>query len=307
MDIGAAVKKGQVLAELDVPDIQDQLLQGQATANQTNAQIVQAQTQLKLAKITNDRFSALGPSGVVTKQEVDQYQAGYEAQQANVAAVQAAHGSALANVRRIGDLRNFATLVAPFDGVITERTAQVGQLVTSGTNEGLPLFKVAEVDVVRVFVNVPQLYAEGIVVGMDAPTTVREKPGRVFAGKVTRTAHELDTATRTLLTEIDIANTDDALTAGMYAQVTFHMSGATPFLVVPATAVLIDAGGTRAAVVKDGVLHWQEVEVEADFGNQIALAKGINEGDAVVVAPSDRLPEGVHVATNEEPKKKAGD
>ncbi len=136
---------------------------------------------------------------------------------------------------------------------------------------------------------------------MTRPPGVREKPGRVFAGKVARTAHELDTATRTLLTEVDIPNADDALFAGMYAQVTFHLSGATPFLIVPATAVLIDAGGTRAAVVKDGVLHWKTVEVESDFGNQIALSKGIEEGDDVVVAPSDRLPEGVHVAASVAP------
>jgi RND family efflux transporter MFP subunit len=299
VDIGAPVKKGDVLAVLEVPDIEDQLLQGQATASETNAQIHQAQTQLKLARITNDRYSSLGPSGVVTKQEVDQYQAGYEAQKANVAAVEAAHGSALANVRRLGDLKGFANLLAPFDGVVTARTAEVGQLVTSGTSAGLPLFKVAEVDTVRVFVNVPQLYASGITVGMDAPTSVREKPGRVFAGRVARTAHELDTATRTLLTEVDIPNPDDALFAGMYAQVSFHMTGATPFLVVPATAVLIDAGGTRAAVVKDGVLHWKQVEVESDFGTQIAISTGVAEGDVVVVAPSDRLAEGVSVTTNE--------
>ncbi len=299
VDIGAPVKKGDVLAVLEVPDIEDQLLQGQATASQTNAQILQAQTQLKLAKITNDRYSSLGPSGVVTKQEVDQYQAGFEAQQANVAAVQAAHGSALANVRRLDDLKGFANLLAPFDGVVTARTAEVGQLVTSGTSAGLPLFKVAEVDTVRVFVNVPQLYAGGITVGMDAPTSVREKPGRVFAGKVARTAHELDTATRTLLTEVDIPNPDDALFAGMYGQVSFHMTGATPFLIVPATAVLIDAGGTRAAVVKDGVLHWKQVEVESDFGTQIAISTGIAEGDLVVVAPSDRLADGVRVTTTD--------
>src|SRR5580692_7473420 len=159
VDIGAHVKKGQVLVELDVPDIDEELRQAQAAANQTRAGIAQSKTQLELARTTNARYGALGPSGVVSQQEVDQYQAGYDAQHSNVAAAEAAHGSALANVRRLEDLKSFGVIVAPFDGVVTLRTAEVGQLVTSGTGMGQALFKVAEGDTVRVFVNVPQLYA----------------------------------------------------------------------------------------------------------------------------------------------------
>jgi len=298
-DIGAHVKRGQVLAELEVPDIDKELRQAQATARQTHAQIRQAETQLELAKITNQRYSALGPSGVVTQQEVDQYRAGYYAQQANVAAAEAAHGSALANVERLQDLKSFGVIVAPFDGVVTARTAEVGQLVMAGTGSGKPLFKVAEVDTVRVFVNVPQLDAAGITVGMDAPTTVREMPGRTFEGKVARTAHELDVGTRTLLTEVDIPNPDDSLLAGMYGQVSFHITGQGDALLVPATAVLIDARGTRVAVVHDGALSWRRVAIEGDLGDRLAISTGLAEGDVVVAAPSDRLLEGMRVRSDE--------
>jgi membrane fusion protein, multidrug efflux system len=295
VDIGARVEKGQVLAELEVPDIDEELRQATALANQSRAGIAQAKTQLELARTTNVRFGALGPSGVVSQQEVDQYQAGYDAQQSNVVAAEAAHGSALANVQRLRDLKDFGVLVAPFDGVVTERTAEVGQLVTSGTTTGHPLFKVAEVDVVRVFVNVPQLYSADIHVDMEAKATVRERPGMTFEGRVARTANELDLATRTLLTEVDIPNPDGALIAGMYAQVTFHMTGHKELLVVPAAAVLIDAEGTRAALVRDGAISWRMVQIERDLGDKVALSAGLAEGDVLVAVPSDRLSEGMRV------------
>jgi RND family efflux transporter MFP subunit len=295
VDIGAHVKKGQVLVELDVPDIEEELRQAQGVTHQTRAGIAQAKTQLELARTTNARYTALGPSGVVSQQVVDQYRAGYDAQQSNVVAAEATHGSALANVRRLEDLKSFGVIVAPFDGVVTQRTAEIGQLVTSGTSMGRPLFKVAEVDTVRVFVNVPQLYAPDITVGLDAPTVVRERPGRTFAGKVTRTADELDTGTRTLLTEVDIPNPEGALMAGMYGRITFHMTGHGQLLVVPATAVLIDAQGTRVALVRAGAISWRKVEIEKDLGDRVAIAAGLAEGDVLALAPSDRLFEGMRV------------
>lgn len=295
VDIGDHVKQGQVLVALDVPDIDEELRQAQAVANQARAGIAQAKTQLELARTTNARYGALGPSGVVTQQEVDQYQAGYDAQQSNVVAAEAAHGSALANVERLRDLKDFGVIVAPFDGVVTQRTAEIGQLVTAGTSMGQPLFKVAEVDTVRVFVNVPQLYAADIHLGMDAPMTVRERPGRTFEGKVARTADELDVGTRTLLTEVDIPNPDGALIAGMYGRIAFHMTGHEQLLVVPATAVLMDAQGTRAALVRGGTISWRKVEIETDLGEKVAISTGLAEGDVLVAAPSDRLLEGMRV------------
>jgi RND family efflux transporter MFP subunit len=204
-------------------------------------------------------------------------------------------------VHRLQDLKSFGVIVSPFDGVITLRSAEIGQLVTAGTGMGQPLYKVAEVDVVRVFVNVPQLYAQGIQVGMDAPTTIREKPGQAFQGKVARTANELDMATRSLLTEVDIPNPDGALVSGMYAQVSFDVKRQDQPLFVPSTAVLFDAKGTRVAAIHDGVVNWKNVTIDGDHGDRLAIATGLAEGEMVASTPSERLIEGMHV-TAEEPK-----
>jgi RND family efflux transporter MFP subunit len=301
VDIGAEVKKGQVLAELDLPDVDEELRQAEAARAQAEAGIAQAKTQLELARTTNKRYASLGPSGVVSAQEVDQYQAQFDAQQSNVQAAEAAHAAAVANVRRYQDLKSFGTVVAPFDGVVTMRTAEVGQLVVAGTGQGQALFKVAEVDVVRVFVNVPQLYAGGIKVGADAPAKIREFPGRTFRGKVTRTSNELDLATRSLLTEVDIPNPDRALVSGMYAQVSFDVRRQDQPVYVPATAVLFDAKGTRAVLVRDGVVSWQTVTIESDLGDRLAIATGLSDGDTVATTPSERLKDGMHVRAEEAP------
>ncbi|MGA3120856.1 MAG: efflux RND transporter periplasmic adaptor subunit [Polyangiaceae bacterium] len=300
VDIGSQVKKGQVLVELEIPDVDDELRQAEAAAKQAQAGIAQAKSQLTLARETNRRYSSLGPSGVVSQQQVDQVQASFEVQEANVAAAEAAYVSARANVRRYEDLRSFGTLVAPFDGVVTLRTAEVGQLVTAGsTGQGQALFKVAEVDIVRVFIHVPQLYAAGIRVGMNAPTTTRETPGRVFAGKVTRTADELDMATRSLLTQVDIPNPDRTLVSGMYAQVSLDVNRQDHPLFVPATSVVFDAKGTRAALIHDGVVTWKKVDIDGDFGDRLAISSGLSEGDMVALTPSERLVEGLHVQTED--------
>jgi membrane fusion protein (multidrug efflux system) len=298
VDIGAKVTKDEVLAELDVPDIDEELRQAQASAAQAKAGVAQSQAQLELAQATDQRYQALRPSGVVSQQEVDQTHASHDAQRANLAAAEGAHGSAQANVRRLVDLKSFGTLAAPFDGVVTMRSAEVGQLVASGM-AGQPLFKVADVHVVRVFVRVPQLYAAGIRVGMGAPTTVREMPGRVFPGHVVRTANELDMASRTLRTEIDIPNADGALIAGMYAQVRFDVARQDQPLFIPSTSVLFDSHGTRVAIVRDSVVHWTKVDIDADMGDRLAIGTGLVEGDTVVVTPSDKLADGIRVEQEE--------
>jgi RND family efflux transporter MFP subunit len=305
VDIGAEVKQGQLLVDLDLPDIEEELRQARATSKQSEAGIGQAKTQLDLARTTNTRYAALGATGIVSQQQIDEYSSAYGVQQSNLEAARAAKGSADANVRRLEDLRGFGAIVAPFDGVVTMRAAEVGQLVVSGTGNGQALFKVAEVDVVRVFVNVPQLYAGGVAVGMDAPTTIREAPGRVFPGKVAHIAKELDAATRSMLTEVDIPNPDRKLVSGMYAQVELHVDRQDQPILVPATAVLFDASGTRAAVVKDGAVHWRKVDIGADLGDRLAIANGLAEGEAVAVAPSERLLEGMRVQAEDVPA--AGD
>ena len=294
VDIGAPVKRGQVLADLDLPDVDEELRQARAAARQADAAVSQAKSQLGFARATNDRFTALVSTGVVSQQLTDQYSSEFEVQRANLEAAQAAVGSAAANVRRVEDLRAYGTLAAPFDGVVTMRAAEIGQLVVSG-GQGQALYKVAEDDVVRIFVHVPQLFAAGVVPGMDAPTSIREAAGRVFHGKVTRTSRQLDTATRALLVQVDIPNPDGALVSGMYAKVSFDVKRQDAPLFVPATAALIDASGTRVAVVRDGAIHWQKVDITGDMGDRLAIATGVAEGDAVVLSPSGRLIEGQRV------------
>jgi RND family efflux transporter MFP subunit len=298
VDIGARVKKGDVLAVLDVPDIDEELRQARAAAAQAKAGIDQATTQLALANTTNHRYATLGQSGVVSQQDVEQYQATFDVQGANVTASHAAYTSAQANVRRLEDLKSFGTLVAPFDGVVTMRSAQVGQLVVAGA-AGQPLFKIAQVDTLRVFVNVPQLHASAVRVGMHAPIRVRELRDRVFDGVVARTSNEIDGPSRSLLTEVDIPNPDGTLLAGMYARVRLDVEEAERPLLVPATAVLFDAQGTRVAVVEDGLVRWKPVEIEGDLGDRLAIARGVAEHDAVVAMASEQLVEGMRVRADE--------
>lgn len=301
VDLGAEVKRGQAMVDLDLPDVDQELRQARASAKQAEAAIAQAKSQLAFARVTNERYALLVPSGVVSKQEHDQYASAYDVQKANLEAAEAAYGSATANVHRIEDLRSFGTVVAPFDGVVTARGAEIGQLVVAGTGQGQPLFKVAGVDTVRVFVHVPQLYAGAIHVGLDAPTTIREAAGRTFPGKVGRTSNELDAATRSLLVEVDIPNDDRTLVSGMYAKVSFDLKRASEPLLVPATSVLIDENGPRVAVVDDETVRFRPVDIEADLGDRLAIAKGLSEGETVTVMPSERLRDGMRVEPRRAP------
>jgi RND family efflux transporter MFP subunit len=295
VDIGAEVKRGEPLVDLEIPDLDEELRQARATSRQSAAAVSQAKSQASFARATDRRYAALVPSGVVSQQQTEQYASEFEVQSANLEAAEAARGSAEANVRRVEDLRSYGTIAAPFDGVVTMRSAELGQLVVSGTGQGQPLFKVAEDDVVRVFVNVSQLYAGAIAKGMDAPLTVREAPGRVFSGKVERTSRELDVATRALLVEVDIPNNDRTLVSGMYARVSFDIRRQDAPIFIPATAAVVDAGAVRVAVVRGAIVHWQKVELAGDQGDKLAVASGLEAGDTVVQNPSDRLTEGLHV------------
>lgn len=299
VDIGDKVTEGQALAELDTPDINQEFRQAEAMAQQANAVVDQAKTQLELARITNNRYQVLGPRGVVSQQELEERQAGLQAQQANLAAAEAALINAQANLRRLSELKSFAIVHAPFDGMVTSRTMETGQLVVAGTGNGQPIAKVMRTSTVRVFVNVPQLYAPAVQVGSVAPTRIREFGGRVFDGKVTRTANALDPASRTLLTEVRIDNPNGTLIAGMYAQVQLKLTRKGAPMLVPSTAVLANGNGLRVALVQDGHIHWHDVEIDADMGPVMALSVGIAEGDLVVTAPSERLTENMLVVAEE--------
>ena len=295
VDLGDAVTTGQVLAVIDHPELEQELRQVQAAVNQARAGLQQARTQRELARVEAVRYATLATTGIVSQQETAARRAQADVTEANVAAAAAAVASTEANVQRLQDLRGFATVRAPFDGVITARGVEVGQLVTAGSTAGAALFRVSKTDVVRVMVSVPQLYAPGVRVGAAATVRLREFPGRVFRGTITRTSGALDAATRTLLTEVRIANADRTLLAGMYVQLNLLLERAAAPLYVPSTALVATGDGTRMAVVERGVIRWRPVVVDSDLGDRVGVAVGLGERDEVVVTPSDRLTEGMRV------------
>ena len=302
VDIGDQVKAGQVLAVLDTPDVDQELHAAEAGATQANANIEQAKTQLALAQTENTRYQTLAGSGVVSQQDMEEHRASFDARGASLRAVEAAHQTAEANVQRLRDLKQFATVLAPFDGVVTVRNIEIGQLVTAGTTQNM--FRVANTKIVRVFVNVPQVFSTGVKVGDDAAVTLREYPNRTFSGKVSRTSRALDPATRTLTTEIRIANDDGALLPGMYAQIALAVNRVdAPLMIAPASLVA-DAAGTRVAVVENDAIHWKLVKIDSNMGDEVAILSGLDDKDRVVLAPSERLSEGMFVKA-EAPKPKA--
>jgi RND family efflux transporter MFP subunit len=295
VDIGDSVKAGQVLAEIDAPEVDQELSQARASANQASAVLEQAHTRSELARIEMQRYASLAPSGVVSKQETEEHQAALDSARANVRAAEASLMSAKANVRRLEDLQRFGVVAAPFDGTVTSRTTEVGQRVTSGLGAGEALFKVSKVDTMRVFIDVPQLYAPSVLIGASAIVTLREFPGRTFEGTIARTANELDVATRTLLTEVHVDNSARTLIAGMYATIAFRAMRSDTPLLIPTTALTTTAEGTRVAVVNQGAIRWKKVVIETDEGDQISISAGLDEADAVVVRPSDHLVEGMRM------------
>jgi RND family efflux transporter MFP subunit len=301
VDIGDTVAEGDVLAEIDAPELDQELAQARAAAAQASAVRLQESAKLELARSTLERTKTLAAEGLASKQDLEEKSSAVRAQEASVSATDASVGAAAANVRRLSELKRFQKVVAPFAGTITSRSAEPGALIVSGAG-GQPLFRVAQTDPVRVFVQVPQLYAASIKVGAAVKLTVRELRGRVFTGKITRTTKSLDPSTHTLTTEAQFPNGDGALMPGTYVRVALGAlggSGAEAPLVVPSTALVVNAKGTQLAVVEQGVVHLRPVEVDGDYGEQVSIAAGVREGELVVVMPTDRLAEGQHVEVAE--------
>jgi len=352
VDLGARVKSGQLLAEIDTPEVDQQLRQAQQESSEAEQQLIQsrqelaqseaavqaaqanlkqAQTQWELARIELERSKNLVGKGVVSQQETDQMQATFDARkadvesaqanvqlrQANVRAMQAsidARQSGLnarqANTKRVAELLSFRRIVAPFSGVITARNIDVGTLIQSGgssvgvngvTTGGL--FRIAQADTIRVFINAPQTYAASIRIGLKAEVQVRELPQQSFNGAVVHTANALDQTTRTLLTEVQVPNPTLRLMPGMYAQVKFALPPATSVVVIPASALVVRSDGQFVALVRNGQAHYQKVEVGRDFGPEIEIVSGLTGEDAVVITPSDAIIEGGKVNTIKTEKK----
>ena len=281
VDIGAKVKKGQRLAELDTPDVDNQLLQGKA-------QMRTDQASEAFAKVTADRYQKLATQGLIAQQTADQYMAQYKA---DVATVQAD----AANVARLQNLQDFKHIDAPYDGIVTQRNLNIGALVDAGAS-GSNLFVIADTSMLRVFVDVPETYAASVHVGMPADVSLNTYGAKPITGTVARTADALDPNTRTLRTEIDVPNAEQRLVPGVYANVTLQVSTATRNYVVPANVLLFRAEGLRVALV-DGQehVHLQPVTLGRDFGNTVEISEGLSDGDRVVLSPPDSLYEGQQV------------
>lgn len=302
-DIGDKVKAGDALADLDTPELDQELAQAKATLASRRASLEQARADLAFAKVQTRRFEALAPSGVAAQQDVEDKQTRQAVGEANLHAAEAALAAQDAAVKRLEDLRSFARVVAPYAGVVTERHVEQGTLVNAGTGGGPGLFRVVSADPVRVFVQVPQDLAPSVRTGDKARVTVREYPGRTFVGKVTRTAGALDAASRTLRTEVQLPNGDGALLAGMFAEVAIDLPSPHRTLLVPATALIVDSHGVRVAVVEAGdTIKLVPVSVERDTGADALIVGGLEGGERIVVTPGEATVEGAKVVPVERPK-----
>jgi RND family efflux transporter MFP subunit len=281
VDIGSRVKEGQLLAEIDTPEVTQQLRQARADEGT-------AQANLDLSKITADRYQGLLKTDSVSKQESDNAAGDYEAKRANVQ-------SAQANVKRLEELQSFQKIYAPFSGVITARNTDVGALINSGSTggNGNELFHIAQPDRLRVYVSVPQIYSQAAKPGITADLTLAEFPGRRFQGKLVRTANAIDPTSRTLLVEIAVDNPTGQLFTGSYAEVHFKLPTPTTSLILPVNTLLFRSEGLRVATVGQGQkVELKQITIGHDFGSEVEVVAGLNGNENVIVNPPDSVVEG---------------
>jgi RND family efflux transporter MFP subunit len=306
VDIGDRVKAGQLLVEIVAPELDHQIAQAEATLVQLRAAVEQAHANRNLAQVTWDRDRGLVEKGWVTKQQgdVDRF---------TLAAREAALGVGLANVTAqeaqlqvLHQQKAYQRVVAPFDGVVTQRNVEVGDLLHADTTSGTLLFTVMQSNVIRAQVYVPQDSAFGLRPGVDAVVRVPEIPRRTFPGKVTRIAEALEAGTRTLLTEIDIPNPDGALQPGSYCIIDLHIPRQTPSFLVPADALIFNQNGAQIAVIDGGTAHIRKVSVARDLGTQLEVDDGVEQGEQVIVNPPVTLAEGSKVQARTRPAARGG-
>jgi RND family efflux transporter MFP subunit len=300
VDIGDHVRAGQLIAEIEAPEVDQQLNQARATLAQGKANLVHLQADLELARRTAKRFVGIGVGGV-TQQEIDDRTTGATTAQKAVDAGEATVRANQADVDRLEQLTGFERVYAPFDGVITVRNVDPGSLITAGsTQQTTQLFSLAQVDVLRIFVFVPQAYAFDVRVGQSADVVLREQPDRVFKGTVTRTANAIDTGSGTLLTEVDVPNHDGALLSGSYVTVHFKLHRQNPPLQIPGTALLAGAKGTRVAVIaEDGTLRYRSIEIGRDYGDRIEVLSGLAPSDLIATVLPAGIADGARVKAQE--------
>jgi RND family efflux transporter MFP subunit len=296
-DIGSRVGKGELLADIDTPEVDQELMQARANRQQILAQ-------LDLAKINADRYAGLRKTDSVSQEEADRQSSGYEQAQANLAAADA-------NVRRLEELESFKHVYAPFSGVLTKRTIDPGALINAGVNgaAGKELFDLARVDPLRVYVSVPQNYSPSIKNGMESVVTLPEYPGQKFKGTIARTAQAIDPATRTLLTEVDVPNKEGRLLPGSFGEVHFRVGLNAQKVTIPVNTMLFRAEGPRVAVVgSNGKVQLRPITIGRDYGTTLEILGGVGIEDRIVINPADSLEEGqpVNVAPEKAPLAKEG-
>jgi RND family efflux transporter MFP subunit len=307
VDIGDHVRAGQPLAEIEAPELDQQLRQAQAALQQAQAALEQAlanyeqgKANLELARVTAGRWKQLAAAGVVSQQDNDQYQAQLTAQTANVQALEKAIAAqrsnvaaAEANIARLNDVLAYRIVKAPFDGVITVRNLDTGALVVAGTTL---IYRIAQTGILRTYVNVPQVSSNAVHQGQAATLTVSSLPGRRFPGKVARSASALDPSSRTMLVEVEVPNAGGLLFPGMYAQVDLSSPRLNAPVLIPAEALIFRGEGTQVAVVQpDHTVHLQKVVVGRDYGDKLEISDGLKMGQTIVASPNDQTIEGLKI------------
>ncbi len=312
-DIGDYVKKGQVLVQIDSPEQDQQLRQARSRLDQLKASLsqVQAQTQvaeanLKLAVVTAKRLQQLVQEGVMSPQAGDESTAQLAARQADRAVADANVSVARENIKaqeaevqRITELTTFQKVTAPFEGLITVRNCAVGNLITTASLQaGRELFRLSDISILRVFVNVPQQNVDDVLTGQKATITIQDLPKAKFLGTVTRTSNSLDVGTRTLLAEVQVKNDGRTLLPGMYARAQLEGQRLKRMLLIPGDTLLTPAGGPQVATVKSGKVKFVKVEVGRDYGLEIEITSGLTGDEILVVNPSDDVRDGAPVRAN---------
>ena len=296
VDIGDRVKAGDLLAEITAPELDHQIAQAKATLEQNKANLQQTQASRELADVTNARDSKLVTQGWLTRQQGDNDRLTLQAQQAAVGVAASNIAAQEAQIRILGQEKAYQRVVAPFDGVITQRNIDNGSLVQS---QSTFMYALMHSDVIRTQMYVPQDAAFGVAPGVDAVVRVPEIPDRAFPGKVTRIATALQPGSRTLLTEVDVPNPDGALSPGIYCTVELLIPRKTPSMIIPADAVVFDENGQHVAVVENGIVHLQKISVVRDFGTEVEVQQGVKPGDQVILNPMVNLSEGSKVAVRD--------
>jgi len=291
-DIGTRVKKGQLLAEIETPEVDQQL-------QQARADLKTAQANLRQAEITADRWEALWKTDSVSKQETDVAVSAFHAMKATV-------DSNMSNVRRLEELQGFQKMYAPFDGVITARNTDIGALINAGASTpGQALFHLAAIHILRVFVAVPQRYAHAVRPGATASLTLDEFPDHTFSGTIARTSNAIDPASRTLLVEVEVENRNGSLLPGAYVRVHLTLPQAVNAVTVPANTLLFRSEGLRVGVVRNGRAELVPVTIGRDYGSSVEVMSGLQPTDPVIVNPSDSLISGTNVHVHAPPAQDA--